>query len=131
MGFVALVANLAATYAETFRGTGSSYLLRQLDKIGFVSHPSPSAGATKSVPSLFSLTDETALMGLLYYGTYLGAIAIGLAVWAESKKASTLYMAAGFIVGAAAMTCFNFSIGMLCAGVGAAALFWIRKTNRS
>ena len=126
---ISLAATLAATYGEWLRGTGSSVLLRFLDRIGFISPPSFHGESEMKVPSLLSLTDETALIVLLSYGIYLAVVAMALAIWAEAKSEDTLYLGAGFILGAAAIVCFSFVYGFLAMSVGAIAFFLVRKVK--
>jgi hypothetical protein len=80
-------------------------------------------------PSIFTLTDETALIGLLSYGIYLAVVAIALSVWAEAMSEDTLYLGVGFTLGAAAIVCFSFVYGMSAMGVGAIAFFLVRRAK--
>lgn len=127
IGLLGLVFTLTATHAESFRTLGSARLFNFLDSIGFIAAPSPNAEAEVKAPSIFSLTDETALIGLLYYGIYLAGVAVILAIWAEAKREDTLHIGVGFTLGCGAIVSFNFGFGMLTTCLGAIALFVIRK----
>lgn len=130
LGLISLAATLAATYGESLRGVGSGFLLNFLDRVGLISPPSGHGESEMKVPSLLSLTDETALIGFLSYGIYLAVVAMALALWAEAKGEDTLYLSVGFILGAAAIVCFSFVYGLSAIGVGAIAFFLVRRVKR-
>jgi hypothetical protein len=102
-GALALLLVSAALRAESFRGTGSAYLLMLADRWGLVRTPPADAEFELKPSTIMALTDETAITGVLIYGGYLAGVAMLVAIWADFKREESLYWATGFICGAQAV----------------------------
>ncbi len=92
---------MAALYAKSMYGNGSSAILDWLDARGLVT-PTPNSNSVPSLSesSLFLITDERAISLLTILATFFATIAMINAIVAEYLREPTLYLSAGFICGA-------------------------------
>jgi len=129
-GALGLLAVIVARHGESFRGTGSAYLLNLADRLGFIKSP-PSDGIPQaSAPGLLSFTDETALQAVLGFGTCLGVLAMLLAVHGSRRREDSLYLGAGLICGWLAILVANYAAGMTALLIGAAVVLAVRSRQR-
>ncbi len=100
-GASSIPAAMAALYAKSLYGNGSSAVLDWLDARGFVT-PTPNSNSVPSLSesSLFLITDERAISLLTILAMFLAIIAMINAIAAEYLREPTLYLSAGFICGA-------------------------------
>ena len=125
-----MIAVSVAKHYESFRGVGSSYLVRTLDRFGFV-REAPAGTETEWNPSglVFPLTDESVLRALLLYGGYLAVASMLLAIWAEYRREENLYLSAGFVCGAGGLCLFNELFGLVAISIGSAAVLLLRRAR--
>lgn len=127
VGALGLLAVIAARHGESFRGTGSAFLLNLADRLGFIQNPPADSVPVAKAPGLLSFTDETALQAILSLGLGLGVVAMLLAVHASSRREDSLYLSAGFICGWLSILVTNYPAGMSALLIGAAVIFGVRR----
>lgn len=128
-GVLAILLVSVAQHAESFRGTGSAYLLTLADRWGLVRTPPANAETELRPSSIIALTDETALIGVLGYGIYLAIAAVLVASWAEFKREESLYLAAGFICGTGAVFLVHRIAGLVFLLLGAIVILGVRRAR--
>ena len=131
VGALSILAIFAAKDAETYRGTGSAVLLTWATKLGLVREPDPFGAVEMRSPGFFSLTDEKAIAILLWFGVYLAASAVALAIWAKYRREPSLYIGSGLICGSMALVLFHPFVGLVSLGLGAIAILNIREVARA
>lgn len=127
IGILALVFGLGGSHAERVRIPGSAHVLQWLDVYGLVAAPSPVRAAEWSNASLFVVTDGAAIQWVLLHAWWFAAVAMLLALWAESRRESTLPLSAGFICGALALSVSSFPAAMVSILLGSVAIALLRR----
>jgi len=131
LGGIAILLVVGAKHAESFLGTASAEVLRWANQLGLVKAVTPGSVAELKRPGLLSLTDETAVAILLWLGAYLAVSAIALALWAERRGESSLYLGAGVICGASALTFVSQTAGFVALGFGGLAVLALRRVRHA
>jgi len=131
LGGIAIVFIIVAQYAESSRGISSAYLLKWFDARGMVRSPQPGSVVEFVNPGLFVLTDKGAIQWLLVYSVWFSVWAMLLALWAEFKLEDTLYLGAGFTLGVLALELFSLPLSFLAIGIGAIAVFALRRERHA
>ena len=102
-GCLALLFTLVASYWTTFINLGEGRLLALMERLGLVRQPAQYSFNSIDSPGWLSFTDEKALTLLYTSGAMLAVLAIALAVFAERRRESSLYLSAGLICGASSL----------------------------
>lgn len=102
-------------------------VLNVLDYLGVVREPDKSRQMMLTPAVITSVNDANAVGFLRLHVWWLAAWAIGIAIWAEFKKESTLYLSSGFIFGYLALLLLNPLVGMAALAVGAVAVVLLRQ----
>jgi hypothetical protein len=131
LGVVAMFLAVVAKHAESFRGTASAEVLRWANRMGLVKDLLPGSVAELKRPGLLSLTDETAVVVLLWIGVYLSVSAIALALWAERRGENSLYLGTGLICGACALMFVSHMAGFIALGLGGLAVLTLRRAKHA
>lgn len=101
-------------------------LLWIFDQMGLVSHERTYLAELKP-SSIFAFNDTSAILFLKWFAFDLVILATTLALYAEYRRESTLYLSAGFILGTASLA-FVYPLAMVAAQVaGVGFLFVIRR----
>jgi hypothetical protein len=131
LGVLSIAMVYAANHYESFRGTGSSYLLNAADRAGLVRTSPVDAPVELKAPGLLAFTDETALQALLSLGVSLAAASICLALFAEYRHESNLYLSAGFICGSGGLFLMSPVIGLLSMAACAVVFLGLRHARKA
>lgn len=131
IGALSMATVYAANHYESFRGTGSSYLLNAADRAGLVKASPADAPVELKEPGLLAFTDETALQALLSLGALLAATSICLALLAEYRRESNLYLSAGFICGSGGLFLMSPIVGLLSMAICAVVLLGLRHARQA
>lgn len=127
LSLVAAVVVFEIDRYSIFDPTAHPVVLNVLDHLGVVRAPDKSRQMMLTPAYITSVNDANAVGFLRLHVWWLAAWAIGIAIWAEFKKESTLYLSAGFIFGYLALLLLNPLIGMAALAVGAVAVVLLRQ----
>lgn len=151
-GTLAIPFAVVGTYLQSIRGSGSGVLLIWLEKLGVVKEPTPvdpsitifhfpslgSLGAARgpavnvtgapamSEAGYFSINDENAIAFVVALGIVLGLVAMVTALWAEYRREPSLYLSAGYVCGALAITQIRTLAGLVFFIVGITSVLVMR-----
>ena len=126
IGGLAIIVVSAAKRADDLRLSTTGAVLRWADQLGLVKSASSYAATEAKATSLLCFTDETAVLTVLWFGVYLAASAMVLAVLAEIRRENSLFLSAGFICGVAALLLFSQVVGFSALVIGSFPVFFIR-----
>jgi hypothetical protein len=121
IGALSLPTAFAFTYAQSMKGSGSSFLFDWFASKGLIKE-NPYAVPMITEPSIFLVTDDRALTALFAIAVGSALLGMGLAPWAEYRRESTLYFSGGYVVGALALFLIRPTVGFvsLIAGIAIA-----------
>jgi hypothetical protein len=130
-GVLANIVASGAVYAESLRGAGSSSLLRWLDGAGLVRARSSMAEPELVNSSIFTITDESAIIYALILSGILGITAMVLSLRREARREGTILSSAAFVCGGISFAFISYWYAVLALGCGAACLALIRKRSHA
>jgi hypothetical protein len=127
-GATGLVAAIGAEHVRTTHDPHTGALLRWLDQHGLVTH-NPSAVASMSSASVFSVTDGDVITGLFGIATYLAGTALLFSLLAEYHREDTKHLSIGFLFASAAVVSMNVATGVAISVAVFATLLTIRRVR--
>ena len=130
LGGIALACTATASHWHSFINVRRGAVLDWLDALGLVRQAQPEAFNSISSPGFLSFHDEKALVLLYLIGIVMAVGAIVLALVAEWRKESSLYLGAGVVCGAGALLLWSplaALLGLVVAGVSIVGLRRVRQ----
>ncbi|MCB4363914.1 hypothetical protein KIH07_09225 [Hydrogenophaga taeniospiralis] len=110
-----------------FDPNAPAIILGLLDRMGLVNAPDMQAAVVLSPAYVTSINDSNAIEFLRLHVWWLGSWAIGVALWAESRKEETLYLSIGFLLGCLGVSLLNQTVGVIYLIFGGVMVSLIRR----
>ena len=127
---LAVVSALWGVYFDSIRGAVSAHVLEWFDFHGFVHQPGPASVPEMRNPSALLVTDPIVVRWLTVHAWWFAACAMLFSIWAEFRHEATLYMSAGFVLGAMALLFFSPATTVSAMVGGAVCVGWLRRRAR-
>jgi hypothetical protein len=131
LGSAALALTATAKHWQSFIFVRQGLVLDWLDWLGLVRQPQPEAFNSVSPPGFLSLHDEKALAILSLSGVVVAVASIVLALVAEWRRESSLYLGAGVICSAGALLLWEPLVGLLGLVIAGVSILGLRRARQA
>jgi hypothetical protein len=127
--FAALAVASALWYVhfESICGAVSAHVLEWFDVHGFVRQSDSALVPEMRNPSTFLLTDPVVLRWINVHAWWFAACAMLFSIWAEFRREATLYLSAGYVLGAMALLFLSPAIAVSAMVGGVVCVGWLRR----